>query len=95
MQGIESLPEPEDGSIRLRRLDGGDFAAVSFGGVADEARVRDEVSQLRRRMEEAGLRPARAAGDGDYVLARYNDPGTAAIFRRNDVLIELSDFQLW
>ena len=31
----------------------------------------------------------------DWMLARYNDPSTRPIFRRNEVLVKVKDFDLW
>ena len=31
----------------------------------------------------------------DWVLARYQDPSTRPWFRRNEVLLQLSEFDLW
>ena len=45
--------------------------------------------ELRTKLLSAGLK----AREG-YVTARYNDPSVDARFRRNEVLIELQDFQL-
>jgi hypothetical protein len=41
-------------------------------------------------MERDGLRP-----ELGWALARYNDPSVAPVFRRNEVLIELKEFELW
>ena len=53
--------------------------------------MQEQLQRLRGAMAAHGLRPKA----DDYLVARYNDPGTKAIFRRNDVLIELAEFQLW
>jgi len=56
------------------------------------AQVQSELRQLRQAVSAHGLKPKT---DSDYIVARYNDPGTKPIFRRNDVLIELESFELW
>jgi hypothetical protein len=45
----------------------------------------------RRMLQKDGLQ---LSGEG-WLLAQYNDPGTAPPFRRNEVLIPLHNFQLW
>jgi hypothetical protein len=45
--------------------------------------------ELRTALLKAELQPC-----ASYVLARYNDPFTPPFLRRNEVLIELSDFHL-
>lgn len=55
------------------------------------AQVQQQLQRLRRAMVSHSLKPK----SDDYIVARYNDPGTKPVFRRNEVLIELEDFQLW
>ena len=52
-----------------------------------------QVVEAERRLRGALLLDGLQAGEG-YALARYNDPFTLPLFRRNEVLIELKDFEL-
>ena len=54
--------------------------------------MQSELRRLREAVAAHGLQPK---SEGDYLVARYNDPGTKPFFRRNDVLIELDGFELW
>lgn len=38
---------------------------------------------------------AELATNSGYTLARYNDPSTPAPFRRNEVMVPLSGYELW
>ena len=39
-------------------------------------------------------RSIRAAGQ-EWFLARYNDPSTKPMFRKNELLIPVKEFDLW
>jgi SOUL heme-binding protein len=51
--------------------------------------------QLQRLRQAARKHDLKLKSPSDYIVARYNDPGTKPIFRRNEVLVELEDFKLW
>lgn len=91
MQDVASLPAPEQESVQCKEQPGGIYAAVSFSGQADEAQVQQQLAHMRAGMAQDGL----TAVADTYVVARYNDPSTKPIFRRNDILIPVSNFQLW
>ena len=67
------------------------WAARSFTGYADTKRSRQEVDALRTAVEKNGL----TVRGKEWALARYNDPSTKPWFRRNEVLVPVSDFDLW
>ena len=69
----------------------GDYAALSFSGVADAEAAAQKQQELRALMQR---RKIIAAGD-EWFLARYNDPSTKPMFRKNEVLIPVKDFDLW
>ena len=75
----------------MRERPGGLFAAAAFAGRADSASAEAEVGRLRAALARDGLA---AAGD-DWVLLRYNDPGTWPPLRLNEVLLPLERFDLW
>ena len=86
----------QKGSARLllhrvtrKTQDGGVVAAASFGGIPLDFEVTEAERTLRGALLVDGLQ----AQDG-YHLARYNDPFTLPILRRNEVLIRLEDFEL-
>lgn len=90
-QDISRLPKPTDDGVDLRQQSGGSYACVSFSGVADESHVEQQVARLKTALPVHNLK----ATSGKHIVARYNDPGTKGLFRRNDILIELDDFELW
>lgn len=91
LQGDPKLPEPESDAVRTRSLPGGIFAAYKFSGVADDAAAEEKLGALRGSLSRDG-----ADFDGtEWILARYNDPSTRPIFRRNEVLIPVRKFDVW
>ncbi|MBY0515439.1 MAG: heme-binding protein [Bacteriovoracaceae bacterium] len=82
---LESLPIPEDSSIKLERVEGRYVAALTFSGFWSEKRNNEEGSKLKEWLEKHSsykqISGAKFAG--------YNPPWTIPFLRRNEVLIEL------
>ena len=85
------MPAPVADGVEVREQPGGCYAAASFSGVADARASADVEAALRRSMQARELE----ADGPDWLLARYNDPSTKPMFRRNEVLIPVRGFQLW
>ncbi|KAK7328412.1 hypothetical protein VNO77_22518 [Canavalia gladiata] len=86
----ESLPNPNQDTIRLRKVEGGIAAATKFSGKPTEDIVCKKEKTLRSNIVKDGLKPQHGC-----LLARYNDPGrTWSFIMRNEVLIWLEDFLL-
>nr|AFK48684.1 unknown [Lotus japonicus] len=86
----ESLPNPNQETIRLRKVEGGIAAVIKFSGKPTEDVVREKEKTLRSNIMKDGLKPELGC-----LLARYNDPGRTWTFTmRNEVLIWLNDFSL-
>ena len=90
-QEAASVPAPVANGVEVREQPGGCYAAASFSGVADARASAAVEAALRRSMQGRGL----DAEGADWLLARYNDPSTKPVFRRNEVLIPVRDFTLW
>ncbi|XP_021741627.1 uncharacterized protein LOC110707868 isoform X1 [Chenopodium quinoa] len=85
---LDSLPDPNQETINLRRVEGDIAAALKFSGKPTEEIVRQKEKELRDSLIRDGLRPRKGC-----LLARYNDPGrTWEFIMRNEVLIWLEDF---
>jgi hypothetical protein len=48
-----------------------------------------------RELRAALSRDRISVASHEWVLARYNDPSTRPMFRRNEVLLPVADFDLW
>lgn len=69
------------------------FAVASFGGEAGPAQAEAAVQQLRQALAADGLQPA--AGTDWLLLAATADDAGSPLLRRNEVLVQLQEFQLW
>lgn len=87
-----SLPAPSDSAVQLQRRSGGIYAAALFSGVATPRRCLEVSSELLSALQGARLKPVNSSS---WMLARYNDPSVKPRFRRNEILVELQDFDLW
>ncbi|KAM0974551.1 hypothetical protein ACFX13_017994 [Malus domestica] len=87
---ISSLPDPNQETISLKKVEGGIAAVVKFSGKPTEEIVREKEKVLRASLIRDGLKPKEGCS-----LARYNDPGrTWSFMLRNEVLIGLEEFTL-
>jgi hypothetical protein len=86
--GLDTAPKPLDNSgVVLEKKDGGDRAAVMFGGFAAKKDVEDRTKQL---LDGLAKDAEWTAEEGASVtLAQYNDPFTPPWKRRNEVSIEV------
>ncbi len=91
VQELSSLPQPETDAVELKRIPGGYFATKIFSGAAKPDAVKEQEAALRGSLQQDGVEIA----SDEYLLARYNDPSTMAVQRRNEVLIPISNFSLW
>ena len=87
-----AAPAPVDPGVEVAEVPGATFAVACFSGLGGEETAAREAARLKKAVEADGLRPVAGA---QWVLARYNDPGTPPPFRRNEVLLPLDDFKLW
>lgn len=85
---IDALPQPLDARVQRKRVQPRYAAAARFSGYALDFEVRAVERELRGALLRDGLKPALG-----YRLARYNDPLTPIFLRRNEVLIDLEDFE--
>ncbi len=81
---LETLPEPDDPRVLIRRIPGRTMAAIRFSGSWREERFAEHTAQLLTWLREHNL-----VVIGTPVVARYNPPWTPWLIRRNEVLVEI------
>jgi len=79
---LETLPEPNDPKVRLRRLPPQRFAVLRFAGLARQGDVTEKSQELVAAIKTRKLRAV-----GNVTLAQYNPPWTPWFMRRNEVMI--------
>lgn len=83
---LSTLPTPNNASIKIREIPSKTYAVVRYSGLNTDRRINDELGRL---LEWAKANHLSASGTPE--LARYNPPWTLPIFRRNEILIPMSD----
>lgn len=82
---IETLPEPTDPRITLRKVPSRHVAAVRFSGSWSEERFREHTDLLLKWVEAKGFKAM-----GTPTVARYDAPWTPWFMRRNEILVEVA-----
>jgi len=80
----ESLPEPDNTNIQLKKKEERLCASVTFSGSVYEDKIKEYEEKLRKWVAAKHLKTI-----GGFRLARYNSPFTPPIFRRNEILIDV------
>jgi len=78
----ETLPEPLDARVKLKREPGRLIAAIRYSGTWSKDRYEKKETRLISLVEERGLKAV-----GEPIFARYNSPFALWFLRRNEVLI--------
>lgn len=79
---LETLPEPNDPKVQLRRLPTQRVAVLRFSGLAGKGDVDTKTTELIAATKAHHLRAI-----GPVSLAQYNPPWTLWFMRRNEVMI--------
>ncbi len=83
---LENLPTPLDKRVTLQQVSGRLVAALRYSGRWSQARYERYRRKLEEAVQEAGLTMV-----GEPELARYDPPFMPWPFRRNEILIPVSD----
>jgi hypothetical protein len=79
---LESLPEPADAAVRLRKVPARRMAVVQYSGFWSEKSYLEHKSEL-----EAWLDARQLQRLGTPLWARYDAPFTPWFLRRNEIMI--------
>jgi hypothetical protein len=82
---METLPRPNDPSVRLREEPARRMAVIRFSGFAPEDRLEAQTAALERAVAAQGLRPV-----GAPIYAFYDPPWTPPWMRRNEIMVEVA-----
>ena len=84
---VDTLPRTKDTRVRLREEPGRLMAALRCSGGWGESRYRQHEARLLQAVRGAGFTPI-----GEPINARCNSPFSLPFLRRNEVLIEVAEF---
>lgn len=82
---METMPRPNDPSVRLREEPARRMAVIRFSGFAPEDRLDRQEEALARAIAAQGLRPI-----GPPTYAFYDPPWTPPWMRRNEIMVEVA-----
>ncbi len=82
---LASIPKPRNPAVQLRELPPQWFVAHKFSGFTTESRVEAKTQEAAQWARQQALNATSAP-----QLARYDPPWTLPMFRRNEILIEVS-----
>lgn len=80
---MNDLPEPNDSTVNLERFSGGRYAAITFGGFANDEMIAAHKKILTEWLENKGY-----PTNGSSYFLGYNSPFKIK-HRRNEVLISI------
>ena len=81
---LDTLPQPNDARVRLRKVGGRTVAVKRFSGFWTQANYDDNEEELLQALAHDNMTIA-----GEPMLARYNGPFTPWFLRRNEVMVDV------
>lgn len=81
---LDTLPEPNNSAIHLRRVPERKVAAIRFSLIAHKDRIEKKSAALKEALRRNGI-----ATISEPEIARYNAPFSNPLLRRNEILIEI------
>ena len=82
---LETLPKPNNKSIKILSLPKEKYAVIVFSGLVRESSYYEKETLLNQFIEEKKLKTS-----GEIKIARYNPPWTLPFFRRNELMIKVN-----
>jgi len=83
---LETLPRPNDKRITLEKVDKKTFAVLTFSGSWNESKNKQKAEELKKWIVDQKKYNIKS----QPAYAGYNPPWTIPIFKKNEVLIEIS-----
>jgi len=82
---LETLPKPNNKSIKILSLPKEKYAVIVFSGLLRESSYLEKEKLLNEFIKEKKLKPS-----GEIKIARYNPPWTLPFFRRNELMLKVN-----
>jgi SOUL heme-binding protein len=83
---LASIPKPKNSAVNLREVPSKHFAVLTYSGFNTLSRVQAKTQEA---IEWALKKDLKIIGTPQ--LSRYDPPWTLPMFRRNEIMIEISD----
>ena len=82
---LETLPKPNNKSIKILSLPKEKYAVIVFSGLVRESSYQEKEKLLNEFIKGKKLNPS-----GEINIARYNPPWTLPFFRRNELMLKVN-----
>ncbi len=82
---MDTIPKPKNNAVRLKEIPGKYFAVHTYSGFNNLARVQSKTDEA---VAWAGKRSLKMIGTPQ--ISRYDPPWTLPMFRRNEIMVEIS-----
>ena len=82
---LETLPQPNNKSIKILSLPKEKYAVIVFSGLVRESSYLEKEKLLNQFIKEKKLKTS-----GEIKIARYNPPWTLPFFRRNELMLKVN-----
>ena len=82
---LENIPQPRNDAVRLREISVKYFAVHQFSWLNTQSRVEQKTQELLLWAQQRSLQVMSAP-----QLARYDPPWTLPMFKRNEIMVEIS-----
>lgn len=82
---LETLPKPRNNAVQVREIPGKYQAVHRYSWLNTESRVQQKTQELLQWTRQRSLQVV-----GSPQLARYDPPWNPPMFRRNEIMVEIS-----
>jgi hypothetical protein len=82
---MANLPVPNNAAVTIRELPARTFAALVYSGFNGTAKIQQRTDELMAWLKSKKLQPL-----GSPQLSRYDAPWVLPMFRRNEIMVEIS-----
>ena len=84
---LDQLPSAMQNEILLAKVPSRLMAVISFNGVANDLLLGEKLSELKDWVSQSKFE---LPGEPKPIYAYYNDPSTPGFFRKNEIMLPLS-----
>ena len=82
---FSTIPKPNNSAVTLREVPGKYFVVNRFSGFNNQGRIQKKTEETLQWAKQRSLHPI-----GTPQLSRYDPPWTLPMFRRNEIMVEIS-----
>ncbi|MBK9322890.1 MAG: heme-binding protein [Bdellovibrionaceae bacterium] len=82
---METLPEPIDARVHLRKIDPRAVAVFSYSGSWSESRYKSKLAEFKSELLKNNVKTT-----GEPIFARFNSPFQIWFLRRNEIWLEVA-----